>query len=399
MKHLLLILLFTPILLFAQENEKYLVGAVPEVNGKVIFSKEVMAPALSKDQIYDILLAWANGEFNDDKNRVVYSNKEKGEIAVTAEDYLVFSSTALSLDRSLMSYRMIFQCQDQSCKISVTAIRYEYDVSYQREPERYTAEEWITDGKALNKGKLIRLNSKFRTATIDYVSDLLNNAALSLNVTPAIAVKTPDTPMADVKHDEVITSAAALTPATAVTPSIPVTAATTTSNSLQGYRQITPDKIPGNIIKMLSEDWMLITAGNDSEFNMMTASWGGLGFVFGKPVAFCFINPTRYTYQLMEKYDTYTLTFYTEAYREALEYCGNNSGKDTDKVKGAGLTPVTTPEGSKAFGEAWMIIECRKLISQSLSTESISNENVRREWLGKQVNKLYAGEIINVWIK
>ncbi|MBP6069743.1 MAG: flavin reductase [Bacteroides sp.] len=150
---------------------------------------------------------------------------------------------------------------------------------------------------------------------------------------------------------------------------------------------------------MLSEDWMLITAGNNSQFNMMTASWGGLGFLYEKPVTYCFINPTRYTYQLMEKNDTYTLSFYTEAYRNALQYCGSNSGKDTDKVKGAGLTPITTPLGSKAFSEAWLIIECRKLVSQSLTPEAINNNELQQKWMGKQLHKMYIGEIINVWVK
>jgi flavin reductase (DIM6/NTAB) family NADH-FMN oxidoreductase RutF len=101
----------------------------------------------------------------------------------------------------------------------------------------------------------------------------------------------------------------------------------------------------------------------------------------------------------MEKNDTYTLSFYTEAYREALQYCGSVSGKDTDKVKGSGLTPLTTPEGNKAFGEAWMIIECKKLIAQPLSTEVVKDEKIRNEWSGKPMHTMYIGEISNVWIK
>jgi flavin reductase (DIM6/NTAB) family NADH-FMN oxidoreductase RutF len=157
--------------------------------------------------------------------------------------------------------------------------------------------------------------------------------------------------------------------------------------------------MPGNIIKMLNEDWMLITAGTDEKFNMMTASWGGLGTLFSKPVAFCFINPTRYTYQLMETNETYTLTFYTEAYREALNYSGTNSGRDVDKVKGSGLTPITTPSGSKAFSEAWLIIECRKLVAQSLNHDALFNESIKAEWTGRQLYKMYIGEILNVWVK
>ena len=144
---------------------------------------------------------------------------------------------------------------------------------------------------------------------------------------------------------------------------------------------------------------MLITAGNDAQYNMMTASWGGLGHMYNKPVAFCFINPTRYTYQLMENNDTYTLSFYTETYRDILNYCGTNSGRDKDKVKEAGLTPITTPSGSKAFSEAWMIIECRKMISQTINIDGISDPELRKQWAGKAMHKMFIGEILNVWVK
>ena len=149
---------------------------------------------------------------------------------------------------------------------------------------------------------------------------------------------------------------------------------------------------------MLSENWMLITAGNDNQFNMMTASWGGLGHVYNKPVAFCYINPTRHTFRLMENHDTYTLSFYTETYRDALQYCGSHSGQNEDKVKGSGLTPITTPSGSKAFSEAWMIIECRKLVAQPFTPEAIYNSADKAKW-GKDLHKMYIGEILNVWVK
>ena len=73
--------------------------------------------------------------------------------------------------------------------------------------------------------------------------------------------------------------------------------------------------------------------------------------------------------------------------------------KDADKVKESGLTPITTPSGSKAFSEAWMIIECRKMISQSITPEAIFDEQLKEKWAGKQLHKVYIGEIVNVWVK
>lgn len=393
MRYLLLILLLFPFLLSAQEkNNNYLAGAVPVVDGRVIFSRTINAPALSQDQIYTSVLEWAEKRFVTDKEqkgRIVYKNQEKGEIACWGEENLTFARTALSLDRSLINYRLILVCSAGKCEAQVSAIRYSYNVATKKEPEKYTAEEQITDEYALNKNKdkLAYNTGKFRSGTIDLTEDLF--AGIQTAMGANIVSQTPPPPT-------VFTSQSQTTPANA-TAAIPANT-TITPAPLQGFKQIAPENIPGNIIKMLSNDWMLITAGKE-DFNMMTASWGGLGYLYNKPVAFCFIAPTRHTYQLMEKGDTYTLTFYTETYRDALQFCGSHSGKDTDKVKATGLSPVMTPSGSRAFSEAWMIIECRKLISQSITPEAIFNEKLKEEWTGKQLHKMYIGEIINVWVK
>lgn len=393
MKQILLFFLLISFSSVAQDDAKYLAGKVPEADGKVVFEKTFNFVQSSQEQLYNVALKWAQDRFNQNNSRIVFSDIEKGDLAVVGEEYLIFSSTSLALDRSLMSYRMLMHCQDNQLTIKVNGIRYEYSVSYQREPERYVAEEWITDKVALSKNKLNRINGKFRKGTIDFVDELFASAELALSATrPAVAVQ--PVPVQSVANTTVQT----VSPVVAAA-AIPAQEIIQGEATLAGYKRIAAENIPGNIIKMLSQDWMLITAGNNTEFNMMTASWGGLGYLFGKPAAFCFINPTRHTYPLMEKYETYTLTFYTEAYRSVLQYCGSNSGRDKDKVKESGLTPITTPSGSKAFSEAWMIVECRKLVSQSLSQESISNEEVRKEWIGKQVNKMFVGEIINVWIK
>ena len=386
MKNLLLILCFFPMLALAQEEDqsKYMVGAVPEVNGKVVFSQEINAPNLSKDQIFDAILAWANTRFKTDKGNwgmVAYSNKEEGQIACYGNEYIVFADKTFSLDRAKINYRMNFVCTPGKCNVEVTNITYLYPEDSR---ERLAAEEWITDKQAMNKDhtKLINRIAKFRIKTIDLVESLNEGAQKSLGAQNAPVATTTTTTTQQVAPVQTVATISAAP-----------------GDALQGYKRIAPDKIPGNIIKMLSEDWMLITAGNDQQFNPMTASWGGLGNLYNKPVTFCFINPARYTYDIMDKGDTYTLTFYTETYREALNYCGHNSGKDKNKVKEAGLTPITTPSGSKAFSEAWMIIECRKMVSQTINIDGIADPELRKQWAGKAMHKMFIGEILNVWVK
>lgn len=381
MKFLLFIVLCIPALLRAQEQEqeKYLRGAVPEVNGKVTFSRTIEAPMRSREEIFQTAQQWAEQEFtgNDElKSRILYTNASKGELACLGEEYLVFADKAFSLDRAKITYQMNLGISDGKCEAKIISIRYAY------EGENLTAENTITDAYALykNKNKLIRQPGKFRTYTIDLVERLFSGLQAAVNP----SAKTP-APMPAASHPSTSVSTAVSAPAS--------------PSPLQGFKQISAEQIPGNIFRLLSQDWMLITAGNADRFNTMTASWGGLGHLYNKPVAFCFINPARYTYWFMEKEETYTLSFYTEAYRDALKYCGSHSGKDTDKIKGSGLTPIITPNGSPAFSEAWLIIECRKLVSQSFIPEALHDEALRDQWTGKSMHKMYIGEILNVWVK
>lgn len=389
MKYILSIFLLFPILLCAQEKSNhYLSGAVPVVDGRVVFSETINTPGLSQDQIYTAVSKWAEKRFITDKEqngKIIYTNREKGEIACWGEEYIVFAKKSLSLDRARIIYRLTAECSAGKCEVKVSSIRYLYNVPSKKEPERYLAEEQITDEYALNKAKdkLIYNTGKFRSATIDLTANLFADIQTALGVSAG----------SHPKHATLVTSQTA---PVNITTNIPEN--TAASAPLEGFKQIAPANIPGNIIKMLSYDRMLITAGKE-EFNMTTGNWGGLGYLYNKPVAFCFVAPTQHVYQLMEKGDTYTLTFYTETYREVLDLCESDAGKETDKVKSSGLTALTTPAGSKAFSEAWMIIECRKLISQSIAPEAIFNEQLKEEWAGRQLHKMYIGEIINVWVK
>ena len=122
--------------------------------------------------------------------------------------------------------------------------------------------------------------------------------------------------------------------------------------------KIEPKDINENVIRLIGDEWMLVTAGDREKFNMMTASWGSMGFLWNKPVVMVFVRPQRYTFEFSEKRDTFTLSFFDERYRRALNVCGSVSGRDTDKVKESGLTPYFTEAGNPAFEEA---VVCRFL--------------------------------------
>lgn len=101
-----------------------------------------------------------------------------------------------------------------------------------------------------------------------------------------------------------------------------------------------------NFFEAIGKEWMLVTAGTKEKFNTMTASWGGIGWLWNKPVAFVFVRPERYTYEFIEKSDYLTLSFLGEANKKIHAVCGSKSGRDTDKVKATGLKPVFTEQGN-----------------------------------------------------
>ena len=89
---------------------------------------------------------------------------------------------------------------------------------------------------------------------------------------------------------------------------------------------IKPENFDYNIFNLIGKDWMLITAGTGQEINTMTASFGGFGVLFFKNVAHIYVRPERYTYEFIEKSDTFSLTFFDEQYKDVLRYCGKASG-------------------------------------------------------------------------
>lgn len=155
-----------------------------------------------------------------------------------------------------------------------------------------------------------------------------------------------------------------------------------------------------NAIKIISKDWFLISAGSlDSGFNMMTASWGGMGYIYNKPVTFIFISPQRYTFQFTEREEYFVLTFYEEEYREILKKMGTVSGRDFDKINNSGLTPIKTENGSVGFKEARIIIECKKFYEAGLLKDGFKDQKLVEKKNNAELHKMYVGEIVNVWIK
>lgn len=159
-------------------------------------------------------------------------------------------------------------------------------------------------------------------------------------------------------------------------------------------KTIDPKVIRANVFKLIGDDWMLITAGTLRRWNTMTASWGGLGVLWNKPVAFAFVRPTRHTYSFMERSSRFTLSFFAARYRQALQFCGNHSGRDHDKAAATGLRPFSPIAGTVSFRQARLILVCRKLYSTDLDPARFLDRRIDRNYPSKDYHRLYIGDII-----
>jgi flavin reductase (DIM6/NTAB) family NADH-FMN oxidoreductase RutF len=165
-------------------------------------------------------------------------------------------------------------------------------------------------------------------------------------------------------------------------------------------RKIDPREIQDNAVSLIGDDWMLVTAGTSEKFNTMTASWGGIGFMWKKPVAFVVIRPQRYTFEFIEKGDMLTLSFFSRQYRKALAICGETSGRNTNKVEKAGLSPVTTESGNVFFREARLVLECRKLYADFIKADAFVDQEIIPAWYpAADFHKMYVLEIVNAFIE
>ena len=348
MKNLIsLLFLCLPFLVHAQTDEKYLEGAITLKNGKVTFSTEMVTPAMTKEQIYETILDWANKRFQPTEKmnaRVLFQNPEEGSIAIGGEEYLVFSNSALALDRTRIYYQMKITCEYGKSNIEMSRIRYWYDEA-RNGGEKYEAENWIVDEWGLNKSKtkLAPICGKFRKKTIDLKDELFMEIQSVLG-NKMIALGLKSAPIKPEAQVQIVQAQPISQPVEIMQP------------------EPTPEKInqaSDDIETIITQSSrMTITAGNDEQFEISKECWGGFGELFGKKVVFCLIDTQKTMGNLlMTQSENYKISFYQS---------NNNQ-------------PV-------------VVINCKKLMAQTINGEEAKKMSPNCI-VGKSYN-MYVGEIL-----
>ncbi len=174
-----------------------------------------------------------------------------------------------------------------------------------------------------------------------------------------------------------------------------------------GFRALSGEeikKLDFNPFTRIGDQWFLVTAGDPDSHNTMTASWGYAGVMWNKNSFITAIRPQRYTKEFLDKSAYFTASFFPADMREALAFCGSHSGRDHDKEKQTGLTPVSidTGDGSTttAYAQAELIIVCKKTYVQLMKSECfISPEVDKANYAAGDYHTQYIGEIVAVYTK
>ncbi len=163
------------------------------------------------------------------------------------------------------------------------------------------------------------------------------------------------------------------------------------------FKKISAKEIKGNLIKAIADEWMLISAGSKDGYNMMTASWGFLGEMWGNDTAIAMIRPQRYTMEFVDSQDYYALSFYGDN-KDIHKICGHKSGRDVDKTALTGLTPIFD-NNTVYFEEARLVIICKKQYVGTLNENNFTDAEPLNFYKNKDYHKMIFGKIEKVLIK
>jgi hypothetical protein len=349
--------------------KEYLAGAVPEENGIVTFTKEFTAPGLDRARTIEIAKEWLTDliKSNDNKNVNVTITVDKAENSIFSlrQFYMVFKKTALSLDRAYTFYPIKIYCYENSCKMVIQGIKYQYANVTTNQLEILSAEEMLSDKIVLNKSKtkIYPGYAKFRVCTIDNINELALSfqkkideslVKINKNVLSATTANQSNT-----AHDTNTSMAVQSTqPTKPVQPAQPAqveqqakTTVAANSNPLHKYAKISPYDFNENIFSLSSRNITILTAGDNGTNSSIKANLVSLGNFNGKPVVTSTLEAKNMTTAILENTDTFTLSFLN---------------KELQNTPVKNLNKVATESGAIICSEGWLIIICKKVSTQTV---------------------------------
>jgi flavin reductase (DIM6/NTAB) family NADH-FMN oxidoreductase RutF len=162
------------------------------------------------------------------------------------------------------------------------------------------------------------------------------------------------------------------------------------------FQPLPIESIELNPFTKIGKEWALVTAGSKLKANAMTISWGGVGVLWGKNVVFVFVRDSRFTKEFLDNNEFFSVGFFSEQYKAALNYCGTHSGRDGDKFENAGLT-LATRHSIPYVDESNFVLLCKKMAATRITEDSFLVPEISEKWYQDgDMHTLYIAEIIDL---
>ncbi len=156
------------------------------------------------------------------------------------------------------------------------------------------------------------------------------------------------------------------------------------------------DVIEFNPFVKFGQEWAALTTQSGDKINTMTISWGGVGVLWGKNVATVYVRDSRYSKELIDNGEFFSITFFEKQYHRSLQYLGAVSGKQEDKFKGAGLT-VNKHLSIPFVDEGNFVILCRKLSATKITADQFCDSQIEDNYYADgDYHTMYVGEIMQL---
>ena len=163
---------------------------------------------------------------------------------------------------------------------------------------------------------------------------------------------------------------------------------------MHDFQPFSPTQMDLNPFKLFAQNWAALSVIAEGKRNAMTVSWGGMGEFWNKDVVTVYVRQSRYTKELLDNSEHFSLTFFDEKYRSTLKFLGAVSGREEDKLKGARLH-MNVHQEVPFIDEGNFVIICKKLLAVPIPAETFADDLFDGEFYEHgDYHTMYMGEIL-----
>ena len=168
----------------------------------------------------------------------------------------------------------------------------------------------------------------------------------------------------------------------------------------ENRKQIPIEKFIARSHSIFDLQWFLLSCGDfeKKDFNAMTISWGLLGTMWSMPAALVAVRFSRYTFQFMERFNTFTLNAFSENYRDLLNEFGSRSGREMNKLQPSKITAAASQKvKAPSYSEAELVIECKKIYWNDINPAHFLDDRILEKYSKHDYHRYYIGEVVGIF--